>query len=108
MLDVTENVDKNIVPSIIKPPELELKILPTHLKYVFLGNSSTLPVIISAELNELQEQKLLDTLKKYKKAFSWTLSDIKRISPSICMHRIILDKEHKPRVDPQRRLNPIM
>ena len=31
--------------SIEEPPKLELKVLPSHLKYVYLGSSSTLPVI---------------------------------------------------------------
>ncbi|XP_016681386.1 uncharacterized protein [Gossypium hirsutum] len=36
--------------SIEKPPKLELKVLLSHLKYAYLGNNSTLSVIISAEL----------------------------------------------------------
>ncbi len=36
--------------SIEEPPKLELKVLPSHLKYIYLGDSSTLPMIISAEL----------------------------------------------------------
>ncbi|XP_052203119.1 uncharacterized protein LOC127808586 [Diospyros lotus] len=34
-------------PSIEEPPSLELKPLPSHLKYAFLEGSSSLPVIIS-------------------------------------------------------------
>lgn len=37
-------------PSIDEPPKLELKQLPEHLRYVFFGGSSTLPVIISVKL----------------------------------------------------------
>ncbi|XP_057787200.1 uncharacterized protein LOC131004514 [Salvia miltiorrhiza] len=33
-----------------KPPELELKPIPVNLKYVYLGDTDTLPVIISSEL----------------------------------------------------------
>ncbi|RAX29428.1 hypothetical protein, partial [Enterococcus sp. HPCN18] len=47
-------------------------------------------------------------LKKHKKAFGWTIADIKGISPSICMHRILMEENCNPRADPQRRLNPIM
>lgn len=39
-------------PPIEKPPVLELKELPGHLLYVFLGKGSTLPVIIVADLEE--------------------------------------------------------
>ncbi|KAA3477750.1 Aspartic peptidase [Gossypium australe] len=47
---------QNKLPSTEEPPKLELKILPSHLKYVYLGNSSTLPVIVSVELTEHQEE----------------------------------------------------
>ena len=38
-----------------EPPILELKPLPSHLRYAYLGEVSTLPVIISAQLTETQE-----------------------------------------------------
>ena len=56
------------LPSIQKPPVLELKQLPSHLRYAFLGESSTLPVIISSELSLENEEKLLRVLRKYKEA----------------------------------------
>ncbi|XP_027181753.1 uncharacterized protein LOC113780138 [Coffea eugenioides] len=37
-----------LLPSIVQAPELELKPLPKHLKYAFLGDNETLPVIIPA------------------------------------------------------------
>ncbi|XP_070001905.1 uncharacterized protein [Nicotiana sylvestris] len=46
-------------PSIEEPPKLELKPLPAHLRYEFLGPDSTLPVIISSSLVDVQAQKLL-------------------------------------------------
>ncbi|XP_062093785.1 uncharacterized protein LOC133799807 [Humulus lupulus] len=95
-------------PSIEEPPELELKVLPSHLRYAYLGPSSTLPVIISAELNHDQEEKLLEVLRKFKKAIGWTIADIRGISPSLCMHKILLEDSEKSSVEGQRRLNPIM
>ena len=47
-------------------------------------------------------------LRKHKGAIEWTLADIKGISPSTCMHKILLEEEHKPTVEHQRRLNPVM
>ncbi|XP_058189228.1 uncharacterized protein LOC131306817 [Rhododendron vialii] len=44
-------------PSIIETPSLELKPLPSHLKYAYLHDSS-LPVIISSSLTGLEEEKL--------------------------------------------------
>ncbi|XP_043712605.1 uncharacterized protein LOC122661312, partial [Telopea speciosissima] len=41
--------------SIIEPPTLELKALPSNLKYVFLGHDHTLPVIIASDLTSIQE-----------------------------------------------------
>ena len=48
-----------LIPSIEKPPILEEKQLPTHLKYAYLGEASTLPVIISSSLCNMEEEKLL-------------------------------------------------
>ncbi|XP_027103283.1 uncharacterized protein [Coffea arabica] len=39
-------------PSEIEPPKLELKPLSTHLRYEFLEKNSTLPVIVSADLDD--------------------------------------------------------
>ncbi|XP_027122240.1 uncharacterized protein [Coffea arabica] len=46
-------------PSEIETPKLELKPLPNHLKYEFLGENETLPMIVSAYLEEEQLNKLL-------------------------------------------------
>ncbi|XP_070026494.1 uncharacterized protein [Nicotiana sylvestris] len=46
-------------PSIEEPPKLELKPLPGHLRYEFLGPDSTLPIIISSGLLDVQVQQLL-------------------------------------------------
>ncbi|KAL4355443.1 hypothetical protein GQ457_06G011970 [Hibiscus cannabinus] len=98
-------VDK---PSIEQPPKLELKQLPEQLKYDYLGNNKTLHVIISSKLQTDQEERLVATLRQHKEALGWTIADIKGISPTICMHKILLDEKHKPTVDAQRRLNQAM
>lgn len=95
-------------PSIEEPPILELKQSPPHLKYVYLGESSTLPVNISSSLSAEQEGKLLRILREYKRALGWTIADIKGIYPSISMHKIKLEECHMPTIEHQRRLNPIM
>nr|KAJ0220768.1 hypothetical protein LSAT_V11C200051490 [Lactuca sativa] len=93
-------------PSLVQPPELELNVLPQHLKYAYLGNNETLPVIISNHLNECEEEQLCKVLKEHKEAMSWTISDIKGLIPSTCMHKILMEYECKPRQDAQKRLNP--
>ena len=77
---------KTPVPSVEQPPKIEQKPLPSHLKYAYLGNSSTLPVIISASLIAIEEDKLLRVLRDHKNALGWSLADLKGIRPSMCMH----------------------
>ena len=101
------NEDKAL-PSEERPPKLEPKPLPTHLKYAFLGEEETFPVIISSSLDLTQENQLLEILKTHRTALGWTIADIKGISPLICTHRIHLEEDVKPSRQPQRRLNPIM
>jgi len=65
-------------------------------------------MIISTSLAAEQEQKLLLVLKKHKKSIGWTLEDIPGISPSTCMHRILLEDGAKLVRQPQRQLNTII
>ncbi|CAN6544192.1 unnamed protein product [Malus baccata var. baccata] len=97
-----------LLPFVIQAPVLELKPLPDHLKYVFLGDEETLPVIVSSSLTALEEEKLIRVLKEHKTAIGWILADIKGISPTTCMHRIFLEEGAKPTREAQRRLNPPM
>ena len=92
----------------IEEPKLELKQLPSHLRYAFLGNDKTFPVIINASLNALEEEKLLRVLREYKSAIGWSISDLKGIDPSFCTHKILMEEGYKPVRQPQRRLNPTM
>lgn len=36
----------------------------------------------------------------------WAIEDLMKISPTVDMHKILMDDGHKPVVQPQRRLNP--
>jgi hypothetical protein len=85
---------------------LELKQLPEHLTYAYLGENKTLPVIVTANLSLGEEEKLLRVLREHKTAIGWTIADIKGISPAKCMHQIHLEDEAKPTKDAQRMLNP--
>ncbi|KAI3445221.1 hypothetical protein Pfo_001886 [Paulownia fortunei] len=87
---------------------VELKPLPVNLKYSFLGENETFPVIISSKLDAYQEGKLIETLKMHKNALGWTIADIKGINPFICTHNIYLEENAKPSREMQRRLNPNM
>ena len=43
-------IEDKVLPSEEKPPKLELKPLPSHLKFAFLGVEETFPVIITFSL----------------------------------------------------------
>ena len=60
-----------------------MKSLPEGLKYAFLGEEQTYPVVISSTLTSDQEGKLLIVLKKHKNAIGWNLNDIKGINSLI-------------------------
>ncbi|XP_027166714.1 uncharacterized protein LOC113766758 [Coffea eugenioides] len=85
-----------LLSSVVKAPELEFKPLPKHLKYAFLEDRETLSVIIFAQLSPSQEDKLVRVLSDHKETIGWSIADIKRISPSLCMHRIRLEDDAKP------------
>ncbi|XP_070006795.1 uncharacterized protein [Nicotiana sylvestris] len=107
-LDLENQKTPPIKPSIEEPPTLELKPLPSHLRYEFLGPFSTLPVILSSCLTNVQVESTLDVLQRSKRAIGWTLADIRGISPDFCMQKIILEKGSKPSIEHQRRLNEAM
>ena len=108
---MVETLDGPHAPKVkpsIEPPTLEIKTLPSHLKYAFLEKDSKLPIMISSSLSNVQEEKLLKVLRKHKKSLGWTIADIKGISPFVCTHKILMEEKCKPKVQPQRRLNPSM
>lgn len=85
-----------LLPSVVQAPKLKLKKLPSHLKYAYLGENETLPVIISSKVTPMEEEKLIKVLKDYKATISWTIADIKKLSLSTCMHHILLKEDNKP------------
>ena len=84
----------------------ELKPLPSMLKYAFLDHRCANPVIVSSQLDQDQEERLLAVLRATKEAIGWNLSDLKGIDPSLCTHRIFLKEDSRPSREAQRRLNP--
>ena len=51
---------------------------------------------------------MLEVLRKHKSALGWSISNIKGISPNICMHKILTVESYEPSIEHQRRLNPAM
>ncbi|GJY79239.1 reverse transcriptase domain-containing protein [Tanacetum coccineum] len=89
-----------------EPPEVELKDLPPHLEYAFLADNNKLPVIIAKDLSDDEKTALIKVLISQKQAISWKLSNIKGINPEFCSHKILLEEDHEPSVQHQRRVNP--
>ncbi|KAM2604977.1 hypothetical protein TB2_033831 [Malus domestica] len=108
-LETTITQGMRLKPNLAVPPSAEiremvvaLESLPQHL------DNKTLPVIVSSSLTAIEEDKLILVLKEHKTAIGWTLANIKGISPTTCMHHILLEKGAKPTREAQRRLNPPM
>ena len=104
---------EGILPLLIEegtnePQKLDLKPLPTELKYAYLEEHEQCPVVISSLLSTSQENNLLNILKENKQAIRWKITDLKGISAAVCTHHIYLEKEAKSVRQPQRRLNPHM
>ncbi|KAK1650410.1 hypothetical protein QYE76_068215 [Lolium multiflorum] len=100
--------DLGTTPPPKEDPVFDLKPLPDNLKYAYIDDKKTYPVIISAKLSDSEEERLLKILKKHRGAIGYSLHDLKGISPSICQHAINMEDDAKHVVEHQRRLIPKM
>ena len=89
-------------------PSIELKPLPSSLRYVFLNNNQETPIIICDKLSQEETRKLVVVLERHKSAIGYSLQDLKGISPALCTHRIPIDPDSSPSREPQQRLNNAM
>jgi len=89
-------------------PKLELKPLPSSLRYEFLEPNSTYPVIGNASLNACQIDSFLRVLREHQKVLGYTFNNLKGIYPFVCIHRTLVEDDHKPTIKHQRSLNPNM
>nr|GEX48152.1 DNA-directed DNA polymerase [Tanacetum cinerariifolium] len=60
-IDLKQREVAKVKSSIEKPPELELKDLPSHLEYAYLEGVDKLPMIIAKDLKENEKEALLKT-----------------------------------------------
>nr|GFB35822.1 reverse transcriptase domain-containing protein [Tanacetum cinerariifolium] len=60
-----------------EPSNLELKYLPSDLKYAYLEGVDKLPMIIAKDFKDDEKEALLKVLKSHKRAIAWKISDIK-------------------------------
>ena len=75
-----ENNEKGEIHQETSEEGLVLKELPSHLKYAYLESPKRKPVIISARLGDVEEQKLLEILKKHKESIAWSIEELKGIN----------------------------
>ena len=82
--------------------------MPSNLRYAFLVSDFNFPFIVNSALPSDNVDALYDELNSPKNAIGYSTNDLKRISPKICMHRILLEDNAKPSIEGQRRLNPTL
>ena len=97
-MDNGENNEEKEIHQETSTEGLVLKELPSHLKYAYLELPKSKPVIIPARLSDAEEQKLLKIFKNYQESIAWSIDELNCISPSICMHKIVLEENAKPYV----------
>ncbi|GKA22947.1 transposon ty3-I gag-pol polyprotein [Tanacetum coccineum] len=113
---ILEDVIVKHAPHMLKDDPLELYLTGENEEILDVAEvqeiqecpNNTLLMIVASDLSGSQEEALLKVLSKYKAAVEWTIADLKGISPSLYMHRIVTDPYVKPSRDAQRRLNPNM
>ena len=67
-LEPMEPLHKKLSTSVSHLPIPERKPLQGELKYAFLGEGETYPVVISSSLTTQQEVQLIEALRAHKKA----------------------------------------
>nr|GEV12216.1 reverse transcriptase domain-containing protein [Tanacetum cinerariifolium] len=102
---IEDSLEMKAKSSIEEPLELELKKLPSHLEYAFLKDTNKLPIIMAKDLKDVEKEALIKVLKSHKRAIPWKISDIKGIDSRFCTHKILMEKDYKPAVQSQRRVN---
>ena len=98
------------MPTHEQPPRqpIELKPLPSGLRYAFPNGNTETPVIIRDKLFDEETANLIAVLEKYRAVFGYSLQDLKGISPTLCTHRIPIDPSKTPSREPLRRLNNVI
>ena len=109
VLNLSEWNEEDVRSSEVRVQEAEkssdgliLKELPKHLKYAFLGEEKSKPLIIASDLTSEKEKEVVETLRKYKEAIAWSMEDLKGINPSICMHKILMEENANPLLTTKR------
>lgn len=62
-----------------EPQKLDLKDLPSHLRYVILWERDNSPIIFILDLSGVQLEPLISVLKRFEQDIRWTIADNIRI-----------------------------
>jgi hypothetical protein len=81
-------------------PSIELKPLPSSLRYAFLNKDQGSPMIISDKLFQEESLCLLTILERHHSTFSFLLQDLTVLSPALCTHHIPTDPDSIPSREP--------
>ncbi|XP_070022689.1 uncharacterized protein [Nicotiana sylvestris] len=100
-----EEITFNVQKSMWRPSEFANCSVIEAVDVILEGEDEALDAKdpLAACLTNLEE-----VLMECETAIGWTIADIKGISPTFCMHKILLEDGHKPFRKYQRRLNPNM
>nr|GEZ05445.1 reverse transcriptase domain-containing protein [Tanacetum cinerariifolium]GEZ05577.1 reverse transcriptase domain-containing protein [Tanacetum cinerariifolium] len=104
--DCDSKGDIYLIEKLLKPPELVLKDLPSHLEYAYLEGVDKLPMINAKDLKVDEKEALLKVLKSHKRAIVWKITDIKGIDPRFYTRKILMEEDYKLAVQSHRRVNP--
>ena len=82
--------------------KLELKPLPSNLRYAFLDSNFKLPFIVNSSLPSDNIDALCNELLNHKNTIGYSINDLKGIGHNIYMHRILLEDHAKPSIEGKR------
>jgi len=74
--------------------------------YAYLGECNTASNYFFV-FDGYRGEEAFESMRAHKAGLGWTIVDIKGISPSLCMHKILMEDIYKPTIQPQSLLNPI-
>ena len=73
--------------------------LPKYLKYVFLGEKKSKPLIIVEILTIEKKKNVVEILRKHKEAIALSIEDMKGINHLICMHKILMEENARTSIE---------
>ena len=88
-----------------KAPNLEFKPFLSTIRYAFLDYNSNFLFIVNCLLPNDEVNALCDVLNNHKGVIGYSINDLKGLSPTIFMYKILLEDDIKPTIEAQRRLN---